>query len=272
MNKSEQQRLLALGKKHKKFFEDVSINLDGYKVSGRLFYLARYTGKFRTKSKGDAVISLEKHTPEEAQRALLPLVSYFITWNNISDSIGERAQVDFSILEEVRDYLERIVNADIATIDIPVYKRSLSVIQSMLDLQKNMKQLWQEASQFDKHVKEKDYFTDSEIDQLIMYNIEGGWIQYAQLKDRYQHRRDFDVVYANRDKPDIKKYDRFSDKHTLYNMTSDCAAEQLRQNIDQMTDGKAPMDYDTYIDYFYNVYKERLKERVETLKKTLRYP
>ncbi|MUV39203.1 hypothetical protein JNUCC1_03076 [Lentibacillus sp. JNUCC-1] len=272
MNEAEQQRLLELGKQHKKFYEDVSINIEGYKVNHRLFFLAMYMNKFSDNTKAYAVVSFEKHSYEEAMEAMYPLTSYFVTWNNVLDSIKHRAQVDFSILEEVRDYLKRIVNAQVSGIDISVYERSLRIIQSMLDLQEEMKQLWQEADKMDKNIREKVFFDDQEIEQLIMYNLKGNWIQYAQFKDRYDYCDDFDVIYDNRNIPEVKKHESFTNKKTLFNMRSNIAADQLKKSIDRLTEGKAPMDYETYMEHFYVVYKERLVESYERDKKMLRYP
>ncbi|MUV39204.1 hypothetical protein JNUCC1_03077 [Lentibacillus sp. JNUCC-1] len=272
MNETDQQRLHELGKKHKKFLEDYTINIDGYKVNNHLFFLAMYMSKFSENPKAYAVFSLEHHNREEAKEAFYPLFFYFSTWNIILEVVQHRAQVTFSILEEVRDYLARIVNARLSAVDMTVYERSLNILQNMLDLQEEMKHLWQSADQMDKQITEKGYVDDQEIEQLILYHIKGHWIQYAQFKDRYTYRKDFDVIYDNRNIPEVKKHEKFTRKKTLYNMRSNIAADQLKKSIAHLTEGKAPMDYETFMDHFYDVYKERVQQQFEKVKPMLRYP
>ncbi|MUV39201.1 hypothetical protein JNUCC1_03074 [Lentibacillus sp. JNUCC-1] len=273
MNEKGEKQLLKLGKKHAKFLEDTSVNREPYVINNHRYYLVTYQGLFSSTDKGNAIISPDTNNREEAEIALYFLAGFSISWNNVAQSVGERAQVDFSILEEVEHYLKTVLNSGVLSDnDQTIYDRSLSIIQNMLTLQEEMKQLWKEAQKLEVAIQEKKAISDSDVDQLLLMNVQGGWIQYVQFKDRYTYRQDFDVIHANHSRPEIQQFERFSDPRTLENMTSEAAADQLKGAIQRLTEHHHPMDKDEYINHFYSVTKERLIERVEQMKKTLRHP
>ncbi|WP_157087624.1 hypothetical protein [Oceanobacillus damuensis] len=57
-------------------------------------------------------------------------------------------------------------------------------------------------------------------------------------------------------------------------MADSSAAQQLKKSMDRMTDGMdmSHMNKEEYIDSWTQTYKKRLDDRVESMKKKLRYP
>lgn len=275
MNKREKE-LFKLGKKYQKWFENTAINADAYQLNSCSYYLAFYKSKLGGEVKATAVISTDSNYKKvDAMKAFTALVSYFITWNNVEDSIGERAKLNILIWKETRDYLRNIIEAGLSLNEKEViYRRSLRIIESMIDLQYEMIDLWHEAKSMNDFVVKRGFFIDEEVEKVIEYVTLGGWIQYKQFQERYENREDFDVIFANRNDPNIKSFEQFSDPNTLKEMTSSASTQQLKQSMDRMTDGMdmSHMDKEAYCDYWIRTYKKRLDDRVENMKKQLRYP
>ncbi|MEC5424936.1 hypothetical protein QGM71_15725 [Virgibacillus sp. C22-A2] len=275
MEKLEGQELLRLGKKYQKWFEGTSVNLDAYLINNHAYYLAIYKGRFSHSLKGHAILSPDSNNREEALQALSPLVYFGASNANVEEGVRERAELNFSVLEEVRDYLKSIVDADVLGHNKEIiYRRSLTIIQNMLALQEQMIDLWKETKDFYDKVNDRGYFTDEDLDQSLNYIPVGNLIQYKQFKDRYDNRKDFDIIYENRNDTRIKPYVTSLEHRVLRAMTSKAAEQQIKDTLDLLTRGydfsnKSESEMcQMWLDFFL----EGMEERVEDFKKTLRYP
>ncbi|WP_157087623.1 hypothetical protein [Oceanobacillus damuensis] len=168
MNKREKE-LFKLAKKYQKFFENTTINADAYQLNNCPYYLAFYKSKFGGEVKATAVISNDlSYKKEDAMKAFSALVYYFISWNNVEDSVGERAKLDILIWEEVRDYLNTVVESGLLAYENEIiYRRSLRSMQLTIELQHEMVELWHEAKSMNDSVVEKGCFTDEEVEKVI---------------------------------------------------------------------------------------------------------
>ncbi|MBP1971429.1 dsDNA-binding SOS-regulon protein [Virgibacillus natechei] len=271
----DNEKLLKLGKKYQKWLEATSVNLDAYKINGNAYYLANYTSKFSTKIKAYAVISPDSNDKEEAMQAISPHFYFSISSNNILDSTAKRAKRDFSVLEKIRDYLKIIVESEVLDPKKEIiYQRSLNILQSMTDLQYEMIQLWEGSQSLENTVVERGVFTDTDIEKVMHYVILTDLIQYKQFKDRYDNCKDFDVIYENRNNPEIKPYEKYLDSKILKGMTSEAAEDQLKGSLDRLTQNQylGNMSESEIYDKWMKSYKEGLDTRVQKEIKMLRYP
>ncbi|MEC5424938.1 hypothetical protein QGM71_15735 [Virgibacillus sp. C22-A2] len=275
MEKLEGQKLLKMGKKHQKWFESTSVYLDAYLINNHAYYLAIYKGRFSNSLKGHAILSPDSNDREEALQALFSLAHFYISYGNVEKSGKERAELDFSVLVEVRDYLKGIVDSGVLEHNKEIiYLRSLNIIQNMLTLQDEMVDLWREAQELYENVQKRGYIADEDIEKTICYPPVIQLIQYKQFKNRYDNRKDFDIIYENRNDPRIKPYVTSLEHRVLKAMTSNAAEQQIKETLDLLTkdfdftnESESEM-YEIWLEFF----KESIEARVEDFKKTLRYP
>ncbi|MEC5424937.1 hypothetical protein QGM71_15730 [Virgibacillus sp. C22-A2] len=275
MEKLEGQELLRLGKKHQKWFESTSVNLDAYLINNHAYYLAIYKGRFSHKLKGHAILSPDLNDREEALQALAPLVYFALSFGSVEEGAKERGELDFSVLEEVRDYLKSIVDSGVLEKNMEIiYGRSLDIIQNMLELQAELVELWKETIDFYNKVGEIGYFTDEDIEKSIRYIPTFELIQYKQFEDRYDNCYDFDIIYENRNDPKIKPYATTLEHHVLKAMTSKASEKQIKETLDLFTrsyDFRNKSNAERY-QILLNYCKNGIEARLEDFKKTLRYP
>ncbi|GAB3047751.1 hypothetical protein [Virgibacillus ainsalahensis] len=274
MNKKEKE-LFKLGKKHQKWPEDTNINANAYYINDHAYYLAFYESKFSTKVKANAVISPDSKDRHEALQSIKPHIYFSISCNNLKDSGSTRGELDYSPWEKVRDYLKHILEAGVLNgVNKIVYKRSYHIMQTMIDLQHEMIDLWKNATALKNNVDNKGFFTDEEVEKVLHYVAMGNLIQYKQFKDRYDNCKDFDLIYENRDNPEIKPFQRFADNNLLKGMTSEAAEHQLKNSLDQLTRNQYfdHMSESEIYDRFITSYREGLDVRVQKTKEMLRHP
>ncbi|TFJ91625.1 hypothetical protein [Lentibacillus salicampi] len=273
MNKRE-KALFKLGKKHQKWLENTAINAASYKINGNSYYLVNYNGKLSNQVKANAIISLDSNDDGEALQSVKPHIYYTISINNLIESGSHRAQLDYSVWEEIRDYLKAIVESGVLDgWNHAVYKRSLNIIQSMIDLQYEIIQLWHDAKALDNNVEERGFFTDGDVEKALHYVITGSLIQYKQFKDRYENCRDFDVIYEKRNDSRIKHFK--VDHKLLKGMTSEAAEQQLKDSLDSLTHNwnVSHRSESEIYDMLMTNYREGLDVRVREIKDVLlRYP
>ena len=274
MNDKEKE-LLKLGKRHQKWLENTNINANAYPINGSYFYLVFYESKFSTKVKANAVISPDSGNKVEALQSIKPHIYFTISCNNLRESVSKRANLNFAVLEEIKDYLQHILQSNVLDgVNKIIYERSFNILQSMIDLQVEMVQLWEDYSSLQEQVDEKGFFTDEEVEKVLHYIAMGDLIQYKQGKDRYDNCRDFDVIYEKRDHPKMKPFEKYVDHLLLQGMTSGVAEKQLKDSLDRLTNNRyfGNMNESEIYDELRKTYREGLDVRVQQTKDMLRYP
>ncbi|GAB3047713.1 hypothetical protein [Virgibacillus ainsalahensis] len=275
MTKIDEKELLKLGKKHQKWLEDTTINLAAYTIHNRSYYLSHYASKFSTKVKAYAVISPDSQYKDEALQAIQPHIYFSISQNNLRDSTEERAKYDVSILEEIRDYIGSILDSNVLDSgNEMIYQRSFNILQSMIDLQYEMVQLWEDVKSLEATVNERGFFGDDDVEKIVHYVITTDLIQYKQFKNRHYFCRDFDVIYEKRNTPKIIKHGNSLDDSLLKGMTREAAEQQLKNSLELLTKNREVghrSEGDIY-DMWMKSYREGLDERVKQTKNMLRYP
>lgn len=275
MQKIDPQKLLKMGKKCKKWLESISVNLDAYIVNGHAFYLAIYEGKFSSDEKGYAVLSPDINNKKEALQAFKPHIYYGISNGIMEEKIKTRAELDFTVWEDIRDYLEGVVEANVLEPKLQtIYSRSLTILKEMIRLQKEMIALWHESHSFYENINQKGYFTDEDIETSIKFGPVTNLIQYKQFKDRYEYRGDFDVIYENRNNPVIQPFTTNLQHRVLKAMTSLEAERDIKATLDllrndcDLTNKSDAEIKEIWLKYF----KNGLDTRVKEIKEILRYP
>jgi hypothetical protein len=266
---------LSLAKEHKKLFEDYSITQFAYKLEDRFFYSAYYESKFSTTVKAEAVVSADTENKDKLMDAYYSLSFYVLYINKVEDVGGERANLNMQVFHDIKDYIESIIRADVLNNDNQlIYERALKTIKHTIALQDDMIQLYHDATALDNKVAEKGFFTDDELDQLAGYLPYIEIIQYNEARIRYKYRKDFDVIYKNRNDPEIKPFDIFTDDKVLRELTSDYSGKDLEQSLMYLSDNKDISGWTEEEHYKWLIDKQTksAKKRIEELKQRLRYP
>ncbi|MFC4558646.1 hypothetical protein ACFO3D_10540 [Virgibacillus kekensis] len=232
-----QEKLIKLVKKHKKLFEHYFIKPYAYIVNDSLFYFASF--ERRGKTTGYAILSPNSNNESDYMKAIKPLLHYAVSIGNISNDGKYRANVDFRILYEVRDYLKKVIEGNVLDSDnCIIYQRSLDIIQNMLDNQARLINTYKNAIEKFEQDKEKGYITDDDMQEMKGFIPIFMRLQYKQFVDRYDYREDFDVIYNNRNNKEIKQFDEFSDSNTLREMTSKKAENDLKNALTEVSYGR----------------------------------
>ncbi|SET34414.1 hypothetical protein SAMN05216389_10980 [Oceanobacillus limi] len=272
-----EKQLIKLAKKHKKFLESYSINRVAYLFNDHVFYLAYFSDKSGQDIKGDAVISPDSDDISEYQSAHAPLLEHAATVHNIKYHGGDRAKVNYAIFYEVRDYLENVVQANILSQDLQVvYERAFKVISNMITLQDELVRLYYEAMDLHNETLKRGYFVDEELEKLKSYIPILEQIQYEQGKDRYNYRADFDVIYENRNDPNVKQFEKFTDKNTLRELTTEASEKDIKKGLQALMEG-IDLDESNYTkEKHYEAVRAKFANNLEKLihdsKSKLRYP
>jgi hypothetical protein len=270
------KELIRLGKKHKKWTELVSMNNFPYLVNNKRYYLAYYFGRFNTEVTSCAVVSPDSGTNEDSKRAFKPLVYFSISLGNIDVTVTTRAKLTYVSWLEIRNYLNSILEDNVLDSSLIVYyKRSLDIINEMIKQQEEMVSMKEKHDHFVKSLYERGYFIDSDIDYVLQIVPTLDRLQYFQFVKRYKHRHDFDVIYENRNNSDLQKYMRcFSDKQTLYNMTSRIAEKTIKETLDLLSFGVdlSQSTGEEYQEFIYSKYKRNLEEKVKEMARISKYP
>ncbi|WP_404453887.1 hypothetical protein LG329_04480 [Virgibacillus necropolis] len=268
-----QEKLIKLAKKYKKLFENYYINRFAYIVNGNPFYFSNF--KRGDKTTGYAILSPDSNNKEDHLIAIKPLLHYSVTIRNITTDVKYRANVDFRVLYEVRDYLKRVVEGNVlGNKNEIVYKRSLKVIQTMLDNQEELKKAYERAIDQYRRDKDKGFITDDDIKEMKNYLPIFMRLQYKQFRDRYDNREDFDVIYENRNLKEIKQFDQFSDPNTLREMTSKRAVKDLENALSEVSYGKNLRDRtdDERDQLALEEFNKELEELLDWVRNNLRNP
>ncbi|WP_404453894.1 hypothetical protein LG329_04500 [Virgibacillus necropolis] len=268
-----QERLVKLAEDNKKLFENYFVKRFAYLVNDEPYYFAIF--KRGDKTKGYAVLSPESNNKSDQLVALKPLLHYSVSINNILSDGKYRANINFAVFYEVRDYLKTIVESNVLdTDDEVIYKRSLSIVQNMIDLQESLIEHYKEAVRKYDAVKEKGFITEDDIHDIKRYLPLLMRIQYKQYLDRYDNRNDFDVIYENRNKREIKQFDHFTDQKNLKQMTTNIAEKEMKEGLSRLDYGRDlhEMTDDEYDELVLTEYDKELDQQLERVKSKLRYP
>jgi hypothetical protein len=269
------QARLNLSKEYKKSFEVYLITPYAYKLNGAFFYLAFYEGKFSGKEKGQAVVSRDSDSKKELMKSFYPLSYYGLSLNQVDGVGAERANLNMQVFHDMKSYLESIVKGNVLDKENKfIYERALKNINKTIALQDDIIQLYQEAKSLHKKVREKGFFTDEDLEQLAGYLPYIEIIQYNQSKCRYEHRTDFDVIYKNRNHPDIKPFNTFADDNVLRELTSNYSGIELEKSLKYLSDNKDISDWTEEEHYQWLMEKQRKSadNRIAEFKNRLRYP
>lgn len=271
MNK---ERLINLAKKHKKTFETYSIKRYAYLVNEKPFYFCRYNSKYGDKKvKGYAIISPDSNNNTIQMKALEPLIEYSVSIHNIMEVGGYRSKVNFTVFYEVQEYLRRIVEEKVVHNEKDkIYKRSLSVLENMINVQQKLVGKYKEALNKYDLVKEKGFITDVDIKEIKSYIPLLMWLQYKQYIDRYDNRTDFDVIYENRNNKEVKQFENFSDPRTLKQMTTKVAEKEMEEGLSRVSYNKNLRDLteEQYNQVVYDKFHNGLEELIREVKSQLR--
>ncbi|WP_010098806.1 hypothetical protein [Ornithinibacillus scapharcae] len=275
MNKLDNTQILKLGKKYKKWNEDVTIDIFPYLIENNRYYLAYYHGKFSKDVKEIAIVSPDNLNSEQANRAIKPLVYFTVTFGKLCENTGARVKLQMDIFEEILDYLGSVLKSGLLDQKLEeVYKRSYQVIQEILDTQEEMIKLGEKVNNMSQRILDRGYFVEQEIDEALALFPAPGWLQYKQFEKSYIYRHDFDIFYENSKKPNLISYHKFKDEKTLYNMTSGIAEGRLRESLNIVTDNMDMSNFseEDYYSYWITKFKSSLADRYEELRKKVRYP
>ncbi|WP_404453886.1 hypothetical protein LG329_04475 [Virgibacillus necropolis] len=269
----DKEKLIKIVKKHKKIFETYYIKRVAYIVNDMPFYLASF--KRRDKTTGYAVLSPSSNNSEDHMRSLVPLLHYAVSIRNISTDGKYRADMDFKVLYEVRDYLKGVLEGKVLDEEKEIiYQRSLGIIQAMLDNQDELVRTYKEAIEKNHCDTEKGFVTDNDINEMKNYIPILMRLQYKQFIERYDNREDFDVIYDNRNNKEIKQFDEFSDPNTLREMTSKRAENDLKSALAEVSYGRDLRDKtdNEYNQIVLDEFNNELDELLERVKNNLRNP
>lgn len=276
MNQIDGNQLLKLGKKHKKWIEDVTVEIFPYLIENNRYFLAYYHGKFSLNNvKAIGILSPDSLQKEHALEALERLVYFTITFGKLENSTKTRAELEFDIFEEIRSYLKNILLSRGLTPNLKeVYERSYQIINNIIELQDEMLKLRETVNKFARRVLDRGYFIETEIDEALELYPVPGWIQFKQFEERYKYRHDFDIIFDHSKDPELATFHHFKDPKTLYNMTSKVAEGSLKKSLDILTDSMDMSNYskEEYCNYWTNKFKKSLSERYAELRSNIRYP
>ncbi|SEP95376.1 hypothetical protein SAMN05216232_1435 [Virgibacillus subterraneus] len=269
------EKLIKWAKKNKKMFENENVNGQAYKTNNILFYYVFYTKKWGSEQKGFSIISPNKFNKDEAINALNAHTYYALTANNIEDYGSFRAGLNFQLHSKMKEYLKSILDDGVLDNEKQInYQRAYGIMDSMLKLQDELIELWEESKQLLDCIKENGYFTDEEIERLKKLIPSFNLIQYKQLKPRYDFRKDFDVIYENRN--NLKKYGSLIQNRMLNEMRSEVSEVGLERSLNELTKNiVVGNDYDSdnaLYDKWYNALIRDIDARIEQDIKLLRYP
>lgn len=267
--------LLKLGMKHKKWNENVTIELFPYAINNHRYYLAYYLGKLSGKIKNIAILSPDLSNKDEALDALKPLVYFTITFDRVENNTKTRAELNFDIYEEIRNYLKNILNSGaLQSKFIDIYDRSFKIVDKTLRLQDEMLELRSRVNKFAKGILDRGYFIDSDIDEVLSLFPAPGWIQYQQFYDSYRYSKDFDVIYENANNPELVPFFKFRDPKTLFYMTSGIADKQLTKSLEIVTEKQDMSNFskEDYFNYWTKKFEKRLSDRYIQLREIIRHP
>ena len=275
MIRLEGNQILKLGKKHKKWNEDVTVEIFPYAINDSPYFLAYYHGKRSRKAKEVAIVSPILSTNEHAYQALEPLIYFTVTFNNLDNNTRTRAEHKFDIYEEIRNYLRNVLISGKLNQSLEeVYQRSFNIIDEIINLQDEMLDLRKKVNSLAQSILERGYFVDSDIDTALALYPVSGWIQFQQFNDNYKFRHDFDIIYENSKNPGLKEFHKFRDEKTLYNMTSKIAERRLKESLDILTDNRDMTGFskEDYFSYWSNKFKKGLSDRYDELRNKIRHP
>ncbi|WP_077327800.1 hypothetical protein [Virgibacillus siamensis] len=265
------KKLLKLAEKHKKFFENTTVNLNGFMVNNAVYYFAIYENKMTASIKGYAVVTPDNGNKNDALKALTPHVYYSVSEHNITNKGESRANLDFSMHEKIKMYLKTVIDSEILDSEKEViYKRAYDTLNSMQELQNQLINLLTRARNIIERVNEKGLFTFEEVECLVKYIPEFDLIQYKQLKPRYDTRKDFDFIYQNRE-----NVNESVDTNLLREMTSSAAEDDLERSLNELTKDRVLGEHYSYkelYDKWLNRYYRDLDELVEVDHEKLRFP
>lgn len=269
----DNEKLLKLGEKHQRWFENTLINPYAYIIKDVNYFYSAYKKKWSGTTKGIAIISQEAGNKEHMIRAFTAHTKYAITANIIENG-RDRATVDLTIHKKAREILKNILNEENLDIRLEeVYKRAYKTLDNMMECQNNFNEIWDEASRFVEETDEKGYFMDDELEKAIKYIPTLNLIQYKQLKPRYDNRHDFDEIYQNRKK--LSRSISFMEEKMLQKLTSQENEVELERLLYTLTKNISVDEYDTFNDIhqkWLDYYRNDLNNRVERDMKLLRHP
>lgn len=275
MKRLDNTQIIKLGKKHKKWNEDVTIDIFPYLIENNRYFLAYYHGKFSKDVKEIAIVSPDNLDVEQANRAIKPLVYFTVTFGKLCENTEARVKHQMDIFEEIQVYLDSVMVSGILEQKLEeVYQRSYQVIQEIIVMQEEMIELGKKVNSMSQRIADRGYFVEHEIDEALALFPAPGWIQYKQFANNYKYRHDFDIIYENSKKPNLKIFHKFKDETTLYNMTSRIAERRLKESLNTVTDNMDMSNFteEDYYSYWIAKFKCSLADRYEELIKKVRYP
>lgn len=272
----DSKKVISLAKIYKKVFETYSVKRYAYLVNENPMYFCRFNSKHGEKKiKGYAILSPTEGNEQDQMKSLAPLVHYSVSIHNIIE-VGEyRSNLNFAVFHEVKEYLNNIVNSNILENDLSeTYKRSLLIVENMIICQQKLEETYKEAMSKYNLVKEKGYITDDDISEVKSYIPMLMWLQYKQYIDRYVNRKDFDLIFENKNKKEIKKFEKFSDPDTLKQMTTNMAEQEMKEGLSRVTYNKdlRGISEDEYNEIIYSKFNSGLDDLIEEVKNNLRNP
>ncbi|WP_010098570.1 hypothetical protein, partial [Ornithinibacillus scapharcae] len=179
MERISKEQILKMGKKHKKWNEDVIVEIFPYLVNNNRYYLAYYMKKFTMDVKKIALVSPDSPSKDEALTALKPLINFTVVFGNIENFSKTRAELKFDVINEIRDYLEVILSSGLLSGNLMIYyERSFQIITEIIKLQDEMIKIRKKVNSMAQRILGRGYFMDEEIDESLELFSEIGWIQY----------------------------------------------------------------------------------------------
>ncbi|WP_430784483.1 hypothetical protein VBD025_08580 [Virgibacillus flavescens] len=268
----DNQLLNKMAKKHKKLFESYSINPGAYQIQNNDFFLVSYKKKGIS---GCAVLSPQ--CPDDTvmyMEAFDSLLEHAQLTTLILRHAGDRADINMSSFYTVKQFLEDVIyDVELRQEDKNVFETCLSAILKILELQeyliKSFEEFYLKVTKL--HEGEINVITKDDIEEMVNYLGEVGYIQYTQLLTQYRTISKFGYI-KNTSEPNISKY--ITDDVSSYLVEFSSHKKQLNEQIKSIT-YQTEMDRLTkeeHIEVEKKNFRQNLEKTNASLRKKLRFP
>ena len=227
--------LMKLAKKHKKLFEEFSLNPFAFVINGHHFYLANY--KKRGRVVCNAVISLDSNNKKEHLAALkwLTIFSSFIT--NIITIIGERAKIDFTFMHNLDHYVQLWAEKNSNEKYVQKVEKVRNGFKQILDLQDELVSNYRLFEERYTSVKEKGYFAEEDFAFVIKKGAELDRYQFLQMYIQYSFVEDCHEIFSFMKETKWSQPKDRENKKILKEMGSKKTKEEFEKLIEDFLEG-----------------------------------
>lgn len=227
--------LMKLAKKHKRLFEEFSLNPFAFVINGHHFYLANY--KKRGKVVCNAVISLDSNNKEEHLAALkwLTIFSSFIT--NLITMIGAKTKIDYIFMHNLDHYLQLWIENSSNEKYVQKVEKVRNGFKLILELQDELVSNYRLFEEKYTSVREKGYFTEEDFAFVIKKGTELDRYQFLQIYIQYSFVDDCHEIFSFMKETRWSQPKDRENKKILKEMGSKKTKEEFQKSIEDFLEG-----------------------------------